>query len=318
MSSARKAFILGAGLGTRLRPLTQSLPKPLVPIWNQPLISFGFDHLIADLEVEEFMVNTHHCAEAYDAAFPGGIYRDHPLSFRHEPVLLDTAGGIDNIRDWLPEDESFVVYNGDILTDLPLRSAWEHHCNSGNLATLVLRSEGDELRVGFDETSGEVVDLRGQLRPDWERRYQFTGIYFVSPEFLHFIRPGKIESVVLCFLEAIREGKKIGGVVADGGSWSDLGERESYLDALALVENGFPAYAPPGSLSRISNSAEVADSAKIDPVSVIGDGAVIGAGSQITESIIWEGARVAAGAKLERVVVTGTTVAEGELKGQDP
>ena len=315
MSSARKAFILGAGLGTRLRPLTQSLPKPLVPIWNQPLISFGFDHLIADLEIEEFMVNTHHCAEAYHTAFPSGIYRDRSLSFRHETVLLDTAGGIDNIRDWLPEDESFVVYNGDILTDLPLRSAWKHHCNSCNLATLVLRSKGDELRVGFDETSGEVVDLRGQLRPDWEARYQFTGIYFVSPEFLHFIRPGKIESVVLCFLEAIRQGEKIGGVLADSGSWSDLGGRESYLDALALAGNGFPAYASPDSLSRISSSAVVADSAEIDDISVIGDGAVIGAGSQITESIIWERAQVDAGAKLERAVVTGAK-AGGDLKGK--
>jgi len=317
MSSARKAFILGAGLGTRLRPLTEALPKPLVPIWNQPLISFGFDHLIAELGVEEFMVNTHHCAEAYDEAFPTGAHRERPIAFRHEPVLLDTAGGIDNIRDWLPEDESFVVYNGDILTDLPLEPAWKQHCESGNLVTLVLRSTGDELRVGFDEESGEVVDLRGQLRTDWSKQYQFTGIYFVSPRFLRFIHPGKIESVVLCFLEAIRQGEKIGGVLADGGSWSDLGERESYLDALKLFERGFPAYSTSEGLTRISNTAEIADTASIDGVSVIGDGAIIGAGASVADSIIWNDAEVAAGAQLTRVVVRGAGIAEGRLTGWD-
>ena len=152
--------------------------------------------------------------------------------------MLDTAGGLDNIRDWLPRDQSFVVYNGDILTDLPLGAAWEHHLASGNLATLVLRSSGDELRVGFDPESRRIVDMRGVLQPEWPNRFQFTGIWFASPEFMSFVRPGKIESVVLCFLEAIKAGEKIGGFVEDSGTWSDLGERESYLDALASLGEG--------------------------------------------------------------------------------
>jgi mannose-1-phosphate guanylyltransferase/mannose-1-phosphate guanylyltransferase/phosphomannomutase len=310
MGDTMKAFILGAGLGTRLRPLTEHLPKPLVPVMNRPLITYAFDHLIDDLGISDFLVNTHHCPEAYATAFPDQTYRGASLQFRHEPVLLDTAGGIDNIRDWLPDDESFVVYNGDILTDLSLTRAKEHHVNSGNLATLVLRSTGDELRVGYDQSTGKVVDLRGALRPDWKKRFQFTGIYFVSPEFLKYIRPGKIESVVLSFLAAIEAGESIGGFLSDEGDWSDLGERESYLNALTMLNRGKDE-------DRISSAAMIDPAATMDAVSSIGAGAVIGEGAEIHESAIWEGATVLPGSRLDRVVVRSGQVAGGNLSNCD-
>jgi mannose-1-phosphate guanylyltransferase/mannose-1-phosphate guanylyltransferase/phosphomannomutase len=310
MSGIRKAFILGAGLGTRLRPLTESLPKPLVPVWNRPLITYALDHLIADLGIEEFAINTHHCPDAYGVAFPGSVYRERPLLFRHEPILLDTAGGIDNLRDWLPRDESFLVYNGDILTDLPLAAAVAQHRASGDLVTMILRSRGDELRVGFDPERQAVVDLRGVLAPDWPLRFQFTGIYVVSPEFLDHLVPGKIESVVLPMLEVIRKGGRIGGIVIDEGEWSDLGERDSYLASLPLLAGGFPRYLGAGEgNSRIAASARIDPTAEIDELSSVGAGAVIGAGTRLRESVIWPGAIVEAGADLRRVVVRdGLTV----------
>lgn len=308
MPSPGKAFILGAGLGTRLRPLTEDLPKPLVPVCNRPLITYAFDHLISDLDVGEFLVNTHHCPGEYGKAFPEGRYRDRDLQFRHEPVLLDTAGGIDNIRDWLPTDESFTVYNGDILTDLPLGDAWARHCESGDLATLVLRSVGDELRVGFDPEKARVVDMRGLIDPDWDQRYQFTGIYFLSPEFLEFLQPGKIESVVLPLVEAIRKTNRVGGVVVDEGAWSDLGERDSYLDALVRFA---------GSPERISDSSSIEGEVTIDELSTVGAGAFVGRGATLSESVIWPGARVENGATLNRVVVRSGQIASGCLKEVD-
>ena len=131
----KKAFVLGAGLGTRLKSLTEFLPKPLIPVYQRPLISFAFDHL-QRAGVEEFVVNTHHCAEAYTEHFPDSSYNAAPITFRHEPVLLETGGGIDNVADLLGGD-TFVVYNGDILTDLPLQEAFDAHATSGNLVTLV-------------------------------------------------------------------------------------------------------------------------------------------------------------------------------------
>ncbi len=317
-TSGRKAFLLGAGLGTRLRPLTNSLPKPLVPVWNKPLLTFAMDHLHADLGISDFLINTHHCPEAYEVAFPDKAYGPCQLDFRFEETLLDTAGGIDNIRDWLPTDESFIVYNGDILTDLPLEKAWAAHEESGALATLILRSEGDELRVGFDPDSGNVVDLRGQLNPDWPHRYQFTGIYLVSPEFLTYIEPGKIESVVLAFLRAIEDGGQICGVVIDEGEWSDLGERESYLQAGELLAGGkFPRYELIEPWQRIHEHAEIDSTAVIDEVSSIGCGTSVGAGAKITRSSVWCGV-VFAKATLENCVVcTKGQSVSGEVQDTD-
>ncbi len=316
MAKVRKAFLLGAGLGTRLRPLTDDLPKPLVPVWNRPLITYAFSHLRHDLEVEAFAVNTHHRAEAYREAFPDGDEGGSVLHFRHEPVLLDTAGGIDNLRDWVPDDESFVVYNGDILTDLPLRPALAQHLRSGDAVTLILRSTGEELRVGYDPDSGKVVDMRGALRPDWPHRYQFTGIYLVSPAFYAFLKPGKIESVVMPLLEAIRDGEQVGGIVIDEGTWSDLGEREAYLDALSLPALGFPRYddTPP---ERISPLARIDDGAEIDELSTVGAGAVVEKGAVIRHSVIWPGAVVAGDAVLHRTVVRGGRTARGVLADTD-
>lgn len=319
MGEIRQAFILGAGLGTRLRPLTEALPKPLVPVWNRPLVAFAFDHLIHDLGVDEFAVNTHHCPEAYDTAFPGSCYEGRPLLFRHEPLLLDTAGGLDNLRDWLPQTEDFIVYNGDILTDLPLAGVVEAHRRDGNLVTMVLRSSGPELRVGLDPDSGRVVDLRGALLPDWPLRYQFTGIYVVSPAFLDFVVPGKIESVVLPMLEAIRRGARIGGIVVDEGQWSDLGERRSYLDAQRMLAAGFPAYADPATMQaiRISPEAVVAAGSDLDDFSAVGPGATVGEGAVLRDSVVWGGGTVAPGARLERVVVRAGMKAAGDLTDAD-
>ncbi|MGC3989602.1 MAG: sugar phosphate nucleotidyltransferase [Chthoniobacteraceae bacterium] len=157
----RQAFVLGAGLGTRLKALTARLPKPLVPVANRPLITYAFDHLRA-AGVEKLVINTHHCAEQYERAFPQGEYEGAALHFRHEPVLLETAGGIANVADLLG-DEPFVVYNGDVFTDLALAPAIEHHFRAGNEVTLVLRSNTEPRQITLDEATGRIRDIGGRL-----------------------------------------------------------------------------------------------------------------------------------------------------------
>src|SRR6185503_14527056 len=130
MASITQAFVLGAGLGTRLRPLTDDLPKPLVPIFQKPLITFAFDHLI-DNGIRRFFVNTHHRPERFAETFTRSTYRDCPIEFRHEPVLLETAGGIANIAD-LAGAEPLLVYNGDIVTDLPIDRLIDRHFRENN------------------------------------------------------------------------------------------------------------------------------------------------------------------------------------------
>jgi aminoglycoside/choline kinase family phosphotransferase len=226
-SEIRTAFILGAGLGTRLRPLTENRPKPLLPIGGRPLITFAMDHCLS-IGVGRFIVNTHHCAAAYGEAFPDGAWRGRPILFRHEPVLLDTAGGLKNIEDLLEEEETILVYNGDILSDLPLSRLPAAHAAGGREVTLALRSSGPLRNVCLD-AKGEICDFRGLLGNPGVQRRLFTGIYMVEKRFLRRLTPGKIESVIPVFVEMIREAPgSVASVVIDGGSWEDIGDPEAY------------------------------------------------------------------------------------------
>lgn len=304
----KKAFVLGAGLGTRLRPLTEQLPKPLVPFFHRPLIAHAFDHLLG-AGVEEFVVNTHHLPEAYEVAFPEGRYRGARLTFRHEPVLLETGGGIANVAD-LMGDEPFVVYNGDILTDLPLKPLLRAHEGSGHLVTLVLRSEGSAKVVGFDAERGLVTDILNRLKTGNAGTHQFTGVYVVSPDFVRELTPGKVESVVPVWLRLMAEGRKIGGVVVDEGEWWDLGDRRSYLDA-------HWRWGELGMSGGVHAEAQVAPGAVLSGMNVVGPRAVVGAGALLEGCVLWPDARVAEGAVLRDCVVRSGRVAEGELTGVD-
>src|SRR3954447_18435694 len=112
------AFVLGAGLGVRLRPLTDSIPKPLIPIFNKPLITFALDHLIS-VGVSSFVINTHRLADQFTEYFSSGEYSGLPVSLVHEPVLLETCGGIKNAERFL-RSGPFITYSGDILSDINL------------------------------------------------------------------------------------------------------------------------------------------------------------------------------------------------------
>ena len=274
------AFVLGAGLGTRLRPLTNRRPKPLIPLANRPLITHAFDHLIA-AGVKRFVVNTHWCAERYAEFFPTGEWRGCPIHFIEEtPEVLETGGGIWNARELL-RDGPFIVYNGDILSDIPLPRAIAHHRASGNEVTLILRTTGDNRNVTFDPESGRILDLRKVLRPELEPRCLFTGIYLVQPEFIARIPAAQKISVVPIFHEMIRAGAKLGGILLDEGTWRDLGTRDEYL-----------AVAGPGNT--------------IHPT------ATIGAGASLENCIIWENATVAPGAHLTRCIVSDGAHASGQ------
>ncbi len=221
------AFILGAGLGTRLRPLTENMPKPLLEIGGRPIITFAMEHLRA-VGIKQFIVNTHHCAQKYAEFFPDNNWQDIPITFRHEPVLLDTAGGIKNIEDLIAEDERIIVYNGDILTNMPIELLIRKHFELKTSVTLALRSSGQLLNVNVDK-EGFVCDMRHILKNEGVKRCLFAGIYIVEKTFLKRLTAGKIESIVLPLVEMIEENpRSVGGVVIDDGRWYDVGTVEEY------------------------------------------------------------------------------------------
>ncbi|MFC5050936.1 sugar phosphate nucleotidyltransferase [Rubritalea spongiae] len=287
MSDLHKAFILGAGLGTRLRPLTESVPKPLIPFKHEPFAHHVLRHC-QSAGIDSFAINTHYQAACWEQSFPNKKFEKSFIELFHEPVLLETGGGIKNIESWIGSDP-ILVYNGDILTDLDLGALIETHKNSNNTATLALFSEGPMRNVAVEED--KIIDMRHSLgiHPG---THQFTGIYIIEPEILDLIPANEKISIVPAFLELAKQGR-LGAHIADGASWQDLGTREEYVSAHFNNINGTP---------KIHPTAKVAADCHIED-SFIGPDSVIEAGSHLRNTIVWPGARVAANSILSDCVV---------------
>lgn len=315
-SGVRKAFVLGAGLGTRLRPLTTARPKPLVPIFHKPLITFAFDHLKAH-GVESFVVNTHHCPEAYDRMV-GNSYEGCPVLYRHEPMLLETGGGIKNVEDLLG-GEAFIVYNGDVLSDIPLDRLLAEHSARGNLATLALRSSGSPRHIQCDPSTNRVTDIRGRIGGSGNPSFLFTGITVLSPEIFSHIPAGTPVSIIPIYLELIRQGARIGGVVVEEGHWLDLGSRKAYIEAHQMFAPGGQKLttSPPSWPRLVHDSATVHPSASLIGACAIGPMATVAEGAVLEDSVLWDKASAAPGVRLLRCVVRDSIQATISAKSYD-
>jgi mannose-1-phosphate guanylyltransferase len=292
-----KAFILGAGIGSRLRPLTARLPKPLVPLFHRPLVAWAID-ACRRCGIQDFAINTHHLPEAWE-----NFSAEAKLTFFHEPILLETGGGLKNCATWMGAD-AVLVHNGDIFSTLPLEQLIEAHVASGLPVTLALRSEGDARHIALDDTQTRVCDIR-EILGNACGTHVFSGIYCVSPSFLDLLPTHEKISVIPAFLELARSGK-LGAVVLDDGVWMDLGDRDAYLLAhreLALA-------------SEVHPDAIVEIGAKIER-SIIGPGAHVAAGAVIKDSVLWPGARVAGTASLDRCIIYSTAIVSGIHANED-
>ena len=153
--------MLGAGLGTRLRPLTNVLPKPLLPIFGKPLITFALDHL-RQAGIEKFWINTHHLPDKFSAMFSAAEYKGAHLELVFEENLLETGGGMKNLEKKIG-DEVFIVYSGDLLTDVPFARLVDEHFSRQNDVTLALRETGLSTGISWQPESGRIVDFFGAL-----------------------------------------------------------------------------------------------------------------------------------------------------------
>ena len=308
MPEIKQAFVLGAGLGTRLRPLTEELPKPLVPIFQKPLITFALDHLI-DIEVDKIVINTHRLPEKFAEAFPDNRYNGKTIHFVNEPVLLETGGGIKNIEAELG-NEPFITYSGDVLTDIRLRPLIDEHFKRGNDVTLALRHTGLGSAVAF--RNNRVVDISNRYGVPGE--FDFANIAVWNPSVFGKIPPKEKISFIPILGDWIGHGGKIGGVVLEEGKWFNLGSRAEYFEVHRVILGGWaPKY-----LKGKDWTAPVHPTATVDPssqlrgCSVVGKDCRVDGGAVLQDTILWPGSQIASNAELigcivrARKAVTGT------------
>lgn len=308
----RKAFVLGAGLGTRLRPLTNLLPKPLLPIFGRPLITFALDHL-RQSGIEKFWVNTHHLPEKFAAQFPKDEYNGIPLDLVHEPDLLETGGGIKNLQ-YRIGDEPFIVYSGDVLTDLSVDRLVKEHFSRRNDVTLALRTTGLSTSIGWCRETGRIVNLLAARAPGESGKFDFAGISVWNPSVFSRIPHAARISFIPVIIEWMKSGGKVGGVVLEESRWFNLGSRREYLAAHRTIvqERWVPDY-----LRGMSWPIQVDPSARISPDSEVKGGSYVGArccieaGALLQDSILFPGSYVPRSTTLQSCIVAGVKIKPG-------
>ena len=292
-----QAFILGAGLGTRLAPLTHILPKPLMPVFQKPLIQHTMDHYLRS-GVTEFMVNISCLPLMWERAFPEPVYRGCSVSFSEEETPLDSGGGVKKIMPWVKPGEPLLVHNGDILTDIPVADLLAEHKRRGNLVTLALRSVDGKRNVGFDEETGAITDMRHALGVN-PGTHQFAGVYLMEPEVAELFPEEDTFSIVPVWLELIKQGR-VGGVVFDWANWHEIGSPAGYVDTMMELT----------SRERIHPTACISAGADLGEDCVVGQDAVIPAGVVMDDCIVWPRTHVAPGT-YRRCIITPRITVQG-------
>jgi len=295
-----EAFVLAAGLGTRLRPLTDDVPKPLIPIFQKPLVTFALDHLIA-VGVNRFVINTHRHPDLFQSFFAGREYAGFPITLVHEPDLLETGGGIKNAESHFGT-EPFLTYSGDILTDVDLQPLIDEHFRRQNDVTLALRHTGLAAAVALHDQ--RVVDISN--RYGFPGNFDFANIAIWNRSIFQRIPPNKKISFIPIIGDWIGEGAKIGGVAMNDGKWFNIGSRTEYLEVhrTILRDNWKPDFVkirawPEGKAS----SATIDPTAQLSGCTVVGRNCRVGADAVLEDTILWPDAEIASQSRLEACIV---------------
>lgn len=272
-----KTMILAAGFGTRLFPLTIDRTKPAIPFLGKPLVGYVAEYL-ATFGLKEFVVNLHHQPESViDALGDGSRFGVHIDYTREVPNILGTAGGLDNARDFLADD-TFLIVNGKIITDIDIAAAIETHKRSGAIATMVLKENHKRERFTIvDFEDGFVTGFGDFARPLTEEEIRdtehdlfvpcmFTGIHIMEPRVFDYIPRGVYSDIVPTFYNpALAKGEKIAAHVTDG-NWFELSTIPRYLDISLAMMKDADVFA--GANCHVSPGASIRDSVMWDDISI--------------------------------------------------
>lgn len=307
-----QALVLAGGEGTRLRPLTLTVPKPVMPLAGRPFLAFMLDWL-ARHGVEEAILSCGFLAASVEEVL-GGSHGGMRLRYVNEEEPLGTAGPVRLAHDLGMLEERFLVLNGDVLTDLDLSAQVALHERSGAAATLALVAVEDVSGYGVvpTATGGRVeafLEKSGGAAPT--NRVN-AGAYVLERSVVERIEPGRPVSFEREVFPSMVEERLVQSFPADG-YWIDIGTAERYLQAtydllLGRVESSLPARTEDGSLLYDEGSD---DGARIGPLTVVGSRCRLGAGATIERSVLHDLVTVGAGSS-----VTASVLAEGVVVGE--
>lgn len=231
----RKAMILAAGFGTRLRPLTDNTPKALVEYEGEPMIR----RVIRKLEsggIEEIVINTHHHADKMKEYFSLNSF-DAKITLIHESEILGTGGAIKNAKKELAGADYFLIYNADVDSDMSIAEMMQYHIKHKSMATLAVmnRETKRPLIVGdHDRIIGRTADGKELIysqKYEHSKRAAFSGIHIISSEIFELFPSKDNFDIVLFYMDAISRGKSIGAFDISGYSWKDLGTDVNILQS---------------------------------------------------------------------------------------
>ena len=303
------AVVLVGGFGTRLRPLTFSTPKPLLPIANVKQL----EHLIANLStagVTDVVLAIGFKPEPFLRAFPDGVCAGIRVHYAVEPEPLDTAGAIAFAARHVGISSTFVVMNGDILCDVNIAELVEFHRSHGAEGTLHLTPVDDPSQYAVVEVDEQGWVKRFVEKPqpgETTSRVINAGTYVLEPTVLDLMPEGQRLSIERVVFPAMVANGTLAAMPSND-YWIDTGRPETYLQAnLDLIDGTRQRI-----LSSVGTNAVIHPSASITH-SVIGDDAVIGEGCVITDSVVLPGAVIGDRVRLERSLVMGTVGADATL-----
>lgn len=310
------AVVLVGGKGTRLRPLTLSAPKPMLPTAGVPFLSHMLSRIRA-AGITHVVLGTSYQAEVFEEYFGDGSSLGLELEYVVEDEPLDTAGAIRNVYDRLRADD-VVIFNGDILSGTDIGALIAAHRSSGADVTLHLQRVADPSRFGSVPTDADGhVTAFLEKTPDPPTDQVNAGCYVFRREVVGGIPAGRRVSVEReTFPGLLESGARLHGFV-DDSYWLDVGTPETFVQGSAdLVRGVAPTSAlagPTGEALRLSGASVAAD-ARVSGGSTLGVDSVVGTGARVEASVLFDGAVVEAGAVVERSVLgAGSRVGEGAV-----
>ncbi len=317
-----KAVIMAGGFGTRLRPLTEGVPKPCVPIVGVPCIVRMVRHLAA-MGIREFHVSVFYLPEQIREALSVPEFQDLSITFHMESIPLGTAGSVKNCLSGCEDD--FLVVSGDGVFDFDLLPAVAFHLSHGGPITIVSSRVEDPGEYGVMLCNEEGRILRFLEKPDWTHAYSDdvnTGIYICSRSFLENIPEGHSDFSKDVFPVLLEKGIPIYRYAAEG-FWCDIGTVSSYLECnrQVLSKNGDQFESPIDEHSVVESPCYIGKNVRlyrchIGPYTVIGDGCVLSE-TRLEGCVLDRGVRCEPGSVLRNAVVCKNTLLRANCRVGD-